>query len=224
MTIQRYNFDFAITTYCQAKCRSCARMDHDKNDGSVSPYMTLEHFDIEVFKKIISTSQYIKDRNGYILFCGELGDPMMHPDIEEFIDVAMFYGGGVQVNTNGGLRQPKWYSYMVNKYKNVGKDLEITFGVDGVDHETNWKYREGVNFERALENMREWFGASGDGHWHYLIFDWNYHQIPDAMTLAYNIGAPIGFKFNNREHGLITEEHKKIALEMLDICEGRVIP
>lgn len=214
------NFDFALTTYCQAKCVSCTRMNQEHGkQGQVDPSLVLQHMDLDIFTNIIQNSKIISEENDYIQFCGELGDPMMHPQIDKFIELGMIYGGGVSINTNGGLRQPKWYSHIAQAY-HMGhwdrRELSIKFGVDGADHDTNWKYREGVNWQRAIDNMESYFGAGGVGEWHYLIFEWNWHQIEDAQALADKIGAPIFFKFNNRSHGLISDENKAKAYDILE--------
>ena len=92
----------------------------------------------------------------------------------------------------------------------------IDWGIDGTDHDTNWLYREGVNYERAMENMHTWFSNGGGGAWHFLIFDWNWFQIPEAIHIAKDIGCKLEFKFNNRKHGLISPENKNIAWDLLE--------
>ncbi len=214
---QSINFDFALTTYCQAKCQSCVRMDPN-NPGLVSPFLNLQHFDLEIFKNIISNSDIIKHYNSYIQFCGELGDPVMHPQIEKFIEVAFEYGGGVQVNTNGGLRSPDWYTHLCTKFDSGPDDrrrLKFKWGIDGTDHETNSKYRDGVDWHRAMDNMTAWFENDGEGEWHFIIFEWNWHQIFDAYEMAKNINCEIAFKFNGRNWGKISPENKIKALAML---------
>jgi hypothetical protein len=214
--IMKYNFDFALTTHCQARCRSCARTD--ENTGGKEDWLKLTHMDIEIFNKRLTS--FSKDI-GYIQFCGELGDPMMHPRIREFIDTALLYTDRVNINTNGGLRNPNWYKNLAKDYghpssKYPSKRVYIKFGIDGTDHDTNWLYREGVDWQRAMDNMKFWFSEGGNGSWHFIIFDWNWHQIPEAAKLAKDIGCEVEFKFNNRNHGLITDENKKIALMLLE--------
>lgn len=220
---QQTNFDFALTSYCQAKCRSCARMDQNQNPygpGVISPYLKLQHFDLDIFTKIVSKSELIKHTNQYIQFCGELGDPMMHPQIEDFIEVALTYGGGCHINTNGGLRKPKWYEHIVKKFDTGPHDrryLSMKFGIDGTDQETSNMYRDGVDLNRAMDNMTAFFEAGGEGEWHFLIFDWNYHQIFEAYEKARKIkGCEIYYKFNNRTFGEIQPDNKKTAMAMLD--------
>jgi MoaA/NifB/PqqE/SkfB family radical SAM enzyme len=215
----KINYDFALTTYCQARCRSCARTEQDT--GNTNSWLATKHMDLEVFTRIVSNSKNIAERNGYIQFCGELGDPMMHPQVSDFIDVALLYGKRVHINTNGGLRQPKWYKHLADTYK---ERIRIKFGIDGTDHDTNWLYREGVDWKRAMDNMRAYFGAQGEGDWHFIIFDWNWQQIPLARKMAEDIGCEVHFKFNTREYGKITKENKIIAKQLLEEVDGTIEP
>ena len=45
----KHSFDFALTTYCQAKCRSCARTNEET--GEKNEWVKLKHMDLEVFKR-----------------------------------------------------------------------------------------------------------------------------------------------------------------------------
>ena len=204
----KHSFDFALTTYCQAKCRSCARTnDHT---GEKEDWLELKHMKLENFETILKNT---KKELGWIQFCGEVGDPCMHPQIEEFTDIALKYVENVNINTNGGLRQPAWYERLAKQYANR---IHIKFGVDGADHDTNWLYREGVDWQRAMGNMTAYFQNGGNGKWHFLIFDWNWCQIPEAVSMAKEIGCDIEFKWNHRDFGRISDENKIHAQQLLE--------
>jgi MoaA/NifB/PqqE/SkfB family radical SAM enzyme len=180
-------FDISITSYCQATCAGCQRNDRlgIKNSNLVE-----EHVSYEDFCYIMDKLDQLGNCNE-IKFCGEFGDPMMHPDIERFIDRVMLTTDKLWINTNGGLRQPKWYSHIAEKYSD--KHVKIEWGIDGVDHDTNWLYRTGVNWQRAMDNMKSWTSAGGQGRWVFLTFGWNYHQIPQAVAMARDIGIKLSF-------------------------------
>jgi len=201
--------DFAITTYCQAKCRSCARTNEDT--GEKEDWLALKHMNLNVFKNTLKNSPNLKYFQ--IEFCGEFGDPMMHPKIDEFIETALEFAPLVTISTNGALRNPDWYAKIVKKYK---KKVHIRWAIDGADHNTNWKYREGVNWQRAIDNMTAYIKSGGIGQWNFLIFKWNWHQIPLARKLADDINISLYFKFNIRSFGLISDEDKQKALKLLE--------
>lgn len=200
--------EFALTTHCQAKCRSCARTN--ENTGEKEDWLKLEHMNLDVFKRTLEESPNINV--SVIRFCGEFGDPMMHPEIDKFIETALIFADKVIISTNGGLRKPEWYVTIANKYK---ERLEIVFGIDGVDHNTNWKYREGVDWQRAMDNMTAYSKAGGIGQWDFLVFEWNWHQILLARKLAKDIDILMYFKFNTRKFGLISNEDKQKALKLV---------
>lgn len=203
------NIEIALTTHCQAKCRSCARTDLDT--GEKVPWLKLEHFPLSTYTTILnSTKRHISD----VKFCGEFGDPMMHPQVKNFINETFKYNPEmtIDINTNGGLRNQKFYRELASWYP---KTLRLHWGIDGADHDTNWKYREGVDFERAMTNMKTWFNWNGAGDWHFIIFAWNYKQIPLVKQMAEDIGCAMRFKYNVREFGRITSEQRKHAEELL---------
>lgn len=203
-------FQLSISTYCQAKCRSCLRTN--ESTGEPEDWLKPAHMSVSAVQNLVTGEYFKKNEMGYILFCGELGDPMMHPDIEEIIDICLGAVPRIEIATNGGLRQPDWYEKIAKKY---GNRIHIKWAIDGTDHKTNWKYREGVDFKRAMSNMKTWIKNGGAGDWHFLIFDWNWKQVNKARHMAKKIGIEILFKVNNRPYGLIRPQAKKRVMEIL---------
>ena len=218
MEIHAHSFDFAITTYCQAKCRSCCRTDNIT--GNTIDWLTPTHMSYDVFNNILDNSSDINLHR--LEFCGELGDPMMHPNIEQFLDRAATQVDYVAINTNGGLRNPEWYTHAAKKYWRgpTPHKLKIVWGIDGMSHDTNWKYREGVDWKRAMDNMTAWFDNNGWGEWHFLIFEWNWHEIPAAYEYAKEHNIDLYFKINRRPHGLITNESRQKVNKLLEKYDG----
>jgi len=194
----KHSFDFAVTTYCQAKCRSCARTNEDT--GEKESWLELKHMDLNVFEKRLANLKNVELDD--IEFCGEFGDPMMHPQVDNFIETALNYAPEVTISTNGGLRTPDWYESIAKKYK---QRLKIDFAIDGATHDVNWLYREGVDFERAINNMKAFTNNGGYAKWLYIIFDWNWQQVTLAKQMADNMNIKIIFRYNNRPYGLITD-------------------
>lgn len=206
-----HDLEFALTTYCQAKCRSCARTN--PNTGDKADWLKLQHMNFDMYKQLLKNNTSIAGTQGKrIVFCGEFGDPMMHPQIEDFIN---YTTDNVDIkrliiNTNGGLRDPEWYKHIAAR-----ETVRIEWGIDGTDHDTNWLYREGVDWNRAMANMKAWFSNGGSGHWAFLLFDWNWHQIPTAVAMAQEIGCQLDFKINFREWGLLTPENRTSTVKLL---------
>ena len=194
--------DFAITTYCQARCRSCQRTNPDT--GEHNDWLTPTHMSYTVFDNLLNKIPH----NLYAAqFCGELGDPMMHPKVTNFIDRAFEHPNlsHLVINTNGGLRTPDWYTMMGEKYEN---NLQICFGIDGMSHDSNWKYREGVDWQRAMQNMLAFKQAGGDTEWHFIIFDWNWQEVEEMYNFSREHDIELVVKYNSRMFGKISDENK----------------
>ena len=112
-----YNFEFSITTYCQAKCPSCARTLILNSD--TPERLKIQHMDFAKFKTIVKDEAFPWSM---ITFCGEHGDPMMHPKIEDFIEEGFKRSvKGVRINTNGGLRNELFYAKLAKNYHHNSK-------------------------------------------------------------------------------------------------------
>lgn len=201
----RISVELALTTYCQAKCRSCTRTD--EATGEKVPWLKLDHMTFEQYRRVVDQDLSF----GNIIFCGEFGDPLMHPKLAEFIDYGLekHPTATMCINTNGGLRNPAWFKRLDDKHQNK---IHIKWGIDGVDHDTNWMYREGVDFQRAWDNMTSWEGSHT---WHFIVFSWNWRQIPQAVDLSIKHNIPLHFKINNRPWGLISEQDEEYAIKLI---------
>ena len=171
--------EVSFTTYCNANCPLCIRTD--KKTGKKKESLPLWHYDIDKFKTLCDQLDTTQIRS--IHFCGDYGDPMMHPHIEQAIDYAILQKGMlVQVDTNGGVRDKEWYKKIAERYE--GK-LYINFSIDGFDQATNSIYRVDVDFEKAKENCTTFAKYNlwpGNCNWQMLIFNQNYHQIFDVAN------------------------------------------
>ena len=75
--------EISFTTYCNANCPLCARTD--KTTGKKKDSVPLWHYDIVKFKNLVD--QLDGTAVNGVSFCGDYGDPMMHPHIEEAMEV-----------------------------------------------------------------------------------------------------------------------------------------
>ena len=187
--------EVSFTTYCNANCPLCMRTD--KKTGKKKESLPLWHYDIDKFKTLCDQLDKTEIRS--IHFCGDYGDPMMHPHIEEAIDYAILPKGMlVQVDTNGGVRDKDWYKKMAEKYEG---NLYINFSIDGFDQSTNSIYRIDVDFEKAKENCTTFAKYNlwpGNCNWQMLIFNHNYHQIDEVANYCKANGIRFDFKLNKR--------------------------
>ena len=202
--------EFAITTFCQAKCPSCVRTLLIEQ-GKLEPY----HISADVYKNVANNLVGVD----LVSLCGEAGDPLMHPEIDVIIDCFLEKDIDVYVHTNAGLRDQSFF----RKYAKKGVNFD--FGIDGMDAETNNMYRIGVNFNKAWENMHAYFDELKlqkikKGNWSYIIFSWNKHTIHDVYNYAKSNKIPVKFKINDRtSHGYVGKEEE---IRLAEIINGFV--
>lgn len=111
-----------ITNNCNLKCDFCI-----KNDRKI------EYIDIDDFKKILDK---IEDYTNY-LYLHILGEPLMHPKINELIDIAS-KRFNINITTNG---------YLINKIKENKNIRQINISI----HSYNEKY--GISIDKYLDNI-----------------------------------------------------------------------
>jgi len=171
---------FEPTSYCNAKCPHCGRFD---KEGNVHPDLVLSHVDIDTILKNLELSNL--SSLSEIILEGDKGDPIMHPNIEKFIEG--FYNlpsrPTITLMTNGGIRSTSWWSNLGKKYPRV----KLTFSIDGLE-DTNHLYRVGVSYRKAMENARAYIDAGGYAIWKFLVFQHNEHQIEEAKKIAQQLG------------------------------------
>ena len=216
-------YDFSISSYCNAACPSCKRYgtysDPIPRDSSVDPNQKLHptlrqlHIEFDDFKEVIEKNIHIF--KGYeVTFEGELGDAMVHPRVQDFIDYGCSIFRTLKIITNGGNRKPDFYEELGTKYKN----LEMFFSIDGMRDDTNL-YRKRVRTERALSNMTSFANSKhgwGNTYWQFLLFNHNFFEVPDALSFAKMNNIMLHLKFNQRPKFLISKKRKQIATNLYE--------
>lgn len=207
--------DFCITTYCQSKCPTCPRTDAGTLE--LADFITLQHMSLPVWKSVVDRVDW---SDKMINFCGEHGDPMMHPQIEDFIMHACSVSWQCIINTNGGIRTPQWYQEIYEKVEDAEYgDLRFIFAIDGLTDETNSKYRINVDFDRAWSNML----ACAEEHprlthWDFLVFEHNWHELEQVIETAAELDIALDVKINRGKYGLLTSKKGKEHVgRLLDI-------
>jgi len=134
-----------------------------------------------------------------ITFCGQISDPIYHPDFLAFLEMMDGLGKGLRIATNGtndksGNMDDKWwekaYSY------GLGENCWY-FGVDGLDKKSEL-YRIGSNFEQVWETMKMGVQAGHPIVWQYIIFGYNEHEIEQAKEIAHKEGITLLLIKTNR--------------------------
>lgn len=182
---QRYarpNLD--VSHRCILRCPQCIRQK------SFSQDQIRRSFDLEEkdFQKILNYY------NNGITFCGQISDPIYHPNFLNFLKMCDGQGRAIRIATNGSGKSREWWeeAFSYGKEENAWY-----FGVDGIDEKSEL-YRVGSDFKNVWEMMK--LGKSL-GHaiiWQYIIFGYNEHEIDEAIEIAKREGFSLLFVKTNR--------------------------
>ena len=172
--------ELELTSRCNAACPACKRTQLNIKGR-------LELNDI-VLTDLQKAFEAIDLEDADIRFCGILGDPGIHDDIENIIKYFIDNKKAkVSIYTNGGMRTPNFWEMLghiskinSNKYR---QGLTVKFAVDGLE-DTNHLYRRNVNWQKVIANMTAYSQAGGFGIWNFITFKHNEHQIDEALNKA----------------------------------------
>lgn len=210
-----------LSNQCNAACPICPR--YIGGSLMVNPELELGSITIEQFKKWFPLD-FVERSTGWV-FCGTNGDPMMAKDAYEILEyVASNSSSKIQVNTNGSMRSPDFWTKLGKMFKENSQGRRyVTFSVDGLE-DTNHIYRRNVNWKRLMANMKAYCSTGAESAWDFLIFKHNEHQIQEAEALAKKIGVtcfqpkrPFGFERQNPEEYQdmhVYDEHGKLAYKI----------
>lgn len=164
------------TSYCNLRCPQCDRFDRQ---GHINSYMTLAHLNL---KRVIENLNYDQLINlNKIIFEGDHGDPVMHPDIDAAVS-ALVTIPQVLVMTNGSLRSTSWWRQFARH-----PNLQVIFSIDGLE-DTNSLYRINSDWKTIQRNAQAYINAGGSAVWKYIVFGHNQHQVDEARQLSKDLG------------------------------------
>ena len=179
------SIDFEISSHCNSKCPQCPRYDMF---GRVHKDLKTTHLDVNIIKKLPLEKMKSLD---LVSFCGNFGDPLMHPNLDEIL--SFFQNQRISINTNASLRNKQWWAQL-----GTNKNIEVTFCIDGIGsiHEL---YRRNTSYDKIMENAKEFIKAGGRARWQFIVFRHNEHQLQEAKKLSDEMGfKKIKFIYSDR--------------------------
>ena len=197
-----------ITSYCNARCGGCAR---NINGGEVQPWLELNHLDKEIWYRFC-TEDTINQNITHLKLNGNWGDAGMHPHLPEMIKV---FGkcnpeASIQVCTNGGTHNTEWWAKLGDAFARNTKYHAVDFALDGLK-DTHSIYRRSTDYNKILNNAEAFINAGGNARWIKTLFDYNIHQIDEAIEVARNSKfSSIKFRYSHSKNSKVktnTEEY-----------------
>ena len=170
------------TSLCQAGCIDCNRWRpvddqwHLNGDHhQMNSYMPLEQW-----RNIIQQFDSLRCVN----LCGNMGDPMAHPQATEISRAVVEHLDHcrVEINTNAAIGT-------IEQWRSMGRlpRIEMVCGIDGLE-DTLHIYRRGVEWDRVMERTQAYIQAGGDCVWKWVDFPHTRHQIDQAREMAEQLG------------------------------------
>ena len=179
------HIEIEISSHCNSKCPQCPRYDMQ---GFVREDLDVKHLE-KSFLFNLPMDRMINLKS--IGFCGNFGDPLMHPELDEIID--FFKKQNISIFTNASLRNTTWWESLGKK-----KNVTVTFCIDGIGA-THELYRRNTSYEKIIENAKSFINSGGNALWQFIVFKHNEHQIEEAKSLANRMGfKKISFMYSDR--------------------------
>ena len=159
------------STYCNARCPLCPRSLYGYKVEGVYPEV---HLTVQKFKDAL---ERFPERE-YVYFNGNLGDPMMNPNIVELVKLT---GCRTAITTNGSIgSKQSWEDLAKN-------NVEVRFSIDGLE-DTNHIYRQDVQWNKIMDRVKWFIDAGGVAIWKWIVFKHNVHQEEETRALAKTLG------------------------------------
>jgi MoaA/NifB/PqqE/SkfB family radical SAM enzyme len=194
-----------LSTHCNARCPQCPRNFNGWNHP-IMPANNPKHFDLT---KLAALAKQFK--NCEILFNGNHGDPMMHPDV---VECASLFDN-VSIGTNGSIGT-------LNSYMQLAQQgVEMIFSIDGLA-DTNHIYRQDVIWRNIMSRAKMFIVSGGYATWKFIIFKHNAHQILEVRKLADKMGfRRFELVSAGRDYGPIMNDKGEIINWLLSANDNR---
>ena len=183
------------STYCNARCPLCPRSLYGFKVEGVYPEV---HLSTDKFQECLLQ---LPNRT-YVYFNGNLGDPMMNPNI---LELANMTNCRTSITTNGSIgTQNTWQSLAKN-------NVEVVFSIDGLE-DTNHLYRQDVDWNKLMDRVKWFIDAGGIAQWKFILFKHNVHQQKQAKELSKQLGfADFIVEDHGRNYGPALNKEGKIT-------------
>ena len=192
-------FCATISEQCNLRCPTCLYLLANPDSFS-SSFISVDKFNLILEK-------YNKQMKAETIFLSG-GEPLLHPQFDELVDICKKYNLSTKTSTNGVLIKNKLSSLMKLDYVNVSLDC--------YDHESFKKYRGGSKkqfdlIKESLKTLKEYniyFSIS------FLLSTENVSEIIKMIEFAENFMPKFIYFHNVNPHGC--EQYKAV------VCQDKV--
>ena len=194
-----------LTNKCILQCVYCMRQ---RPLGKVKIKKSSD-MSFSNFKKVVKTF------NTFHL-CGQLSDPIYHPELIQFLQYATQNDNIIQIHTNGSGKTKQWWNKVYSIQSSSILPIRWIFGVDGIDNKTAQLHRVGQNAFSSFKAMLMGKHSNHQIAWQFIPFKHNQDQLPRARSFAkkHNIEFQI-LKSNRWDDKRIIINNKPIIMNWI---------
>lgn len=184
--MRRQGVNLDITHRCPLECPRCQRFSSFTSQGLKVPGGDMP---FEEFKKVT-------ERFKHINFCGQVSDPVHHPNFIEFLEHTYSFHiknqtdpkvtpRSVSVHHASGGKPIKWYP----KAFAANPMAKWWFGIDGLPEDSP-KYRINQDGHKMMEIMKIARDYLNDPPiWQMIVFNFNENDIDTCRDMAADLGV-----------------------------------
>ena len=156
-----------LSNTCRLKCPGCG------------PRLFKENFKGTGIIRF-NQAKVIFDTFQSVTMCGNMSDPIYHPDFLETIEYFRTSDNDVRIHTNGSGKTKEWWKEIFSASNN---NIKWFFGVDGLPKDSH-KYRINQNGEEVWEIMKMGSSMGANITWQYIVFNYNENDIETCKDMA----------------------------------------
>ena len=138
--LRRKSINIDITHRCPLECLRCQRWSSFTQYGKKVPGKDLS---IDDFNKIVNHFDHIN-------FCGQVSDPVHHPQFIEFLKILNEHKKSTNIHHATGKKKMEWY---IEAFK-AKPDALWWFGIDGLPKDSH-QYRKNQDGQKLFDVMVE---------------------------------------------------------------------
>ena len=165
------------TNICTLKCQGCARTrflerwpQHWRNH-SLDTAALMRFLDVDLQGK-------------RILFNGNYGDPIYHPDFIGMVKAFKQRGSWVKIITNGSYKKPEWWKELCDL---LDTSDQVTFSIDGTP-DNFALYRENADWLSIEQGIQVCVRSAATTEWKLIPFRFNQDHIDLARDISQDLG------------------------------------
>jgi MoaA/NifB/PqqE/SkfB family radical SAM enzyme len=164
------------TSRCTLACPRCERTVLIGKFGKLFRQQDIDIADLD---------QFINTQIDSVYLCGNLGDPIYHPEFHKLIQMLRGKCGQIGIVTNGSYKKPEWWQQL--------SDLllpgdEIEFSIDG-SPENFTEYRVNANWPSIKQAILTMVKSPATVGWKYIPFSFNEDSIEKTRQLSKDLGV-----------------------------------